>query len=266
MNFLHYYIPDPIFLNLGFITIRWYGLLISLAILACLWLVLKLAQEKKITADQIYDLAFWSVLGGIIGARLYEVFILDWPYYAHNLLAIFKIWQGGLAIHGAILGGALATWLWAKKNQLNFWLLTDLIVVALPLGQAIGRWGNYFNQELFGPPTSWKIGIPIVENHRPTGWENQAYFQPVFLYESLLDLFLFFGLLMIFKKTKTSPGVITLWYLLGYAVIRFMLEFIRLEATPVVWGWRWPQLVSAFIFVLSLFFLLKRRAINFFAR
>ena len=197
MNFLHYYLPNPIFLNLGFIEIRWYGFLISLAILLCLFLVLHLAKKNNISSDNIYDLAFWSTIGGIIGARSYEVFILDWSYYANNLSAIFKIWQGGLAIHGAIIGGAIAVWLWSKKNKKAFWQLLDLITVVLPLGQAIGRFGNYFNQELFGRPTTWPIGIPILENYRPIGFESYAYFQPTFLYESLLNLFLFFILFII---------------------------------------------------------------------
>lgn len=264
MNFLHYYHPNPIFLNLGFVEIRWYGFLISLAILICLFLVLYLAKKNNLSSDDIYDLAFWLVIGGVIGARLYEVFILDWSYYANNLSAIFKIWQGGLAIHGAIIGGGLAVWLWSKKNKKDFWKLLDLIAVVLPLGQAIGRWGNYFNQELFGKPTNWLIGIPILEKNRPFVFESYTYFQPTFLYESLLNLCLFFILFIIFKKIKTSAGTIAILYLLGYGIIRFLMEFVRLDPTPT-FGWlRLPQIVSLIIFVLAITGLIKKKAINFF--
>ena len=237
-------------------------MLISLALLLCLFLVLRLAKSRGLNSDQIYDLAFWSVLGGIIGARLYEVFILNWSYYAANLSAIVKIWEGGLAIHGAIIGGATAVWLWARVNRQNFWQLVDLIALAMPLGQAIGRWGNYFNQELFGYPTNWPIGLPIAKNWRPLGWENFTYFQPTFLYESLLDLILFLILLLIFQKIKTRNGTIFLFYLIGYAVIRFLMEFLRLDPTSTLGPWRWPQFISLLIFFLALIVLFRRNVLK----
>ncbi|NCN07916.1 prolipoprotein diacylglyceryl transferase [Candidatus Falkowbacteria bacterium] len=263
MNLLHYYNPNPVFLRLGYIEIRWYGILMSLAILSGLVLILRLAKQKNISVDQVYDLASWSIISGILGARLYEVFIINWDYYVNNLSAIFKIWQGGLAIHGAIIGGALAVFVWSKKNKFNFWQLVDLIAVALPLGQAIGRWGNYFNQELFGLPTNWSIGIPIAKSNRPIGFENYLYFQPTFLYESLLNLLLFVFLILVYKKIKLPAGTVSILYLLGYSVIRFFMEFIRLDQTPVFWWLRLPQLVSIVIFVFGVSFLVRKKAINF---
>lgn len=259
MNFLHNYLPDPIFLEIGPISLRWYGLLISLALLVCLFLVLRLAKKRGFNSDQIYDLAFWSVLGGLFGARLYEVFILNWSYYSADLSAIVKIWEGGLAIHGAIIGGVMAVWFWAKINRQDFWQLADLIAVALPLGQAIGRWGNYFNQELFGQPTNWPIGLPIAANLRPLGLANFTYFQPTFLYESLLNLFLFLLLLLVIKKGKTKNGAIFILYLLGYAIIRFFMEFLRLDPTPLLGPLRWPQFVSLLIFFLAISLLFRRK-------
>lgn len=264
MNFLHSYIPNPIFLDLGFTQIRWYGLFMSLAILICLFLVVYLAKKINISTDEIYDLAFWLVLSGIIGARLYEVLIINWPYYANNLSAIVKIWQGGLAIHGALIGGLLAVWFWSKKNRHNFWQVVDLIAIVLPLGQAIGRWGNYFNQELFGRPTNSAIGIPILEEYRPVGYENYNYFHPTFLYESLLNLILFLVLFLVFKKSKATTGVITILYLLGYSIIRFFMEFIRLDYTPILLWLRLPQVVSIVIFILVLTFLIRKKVVNFF--
>ena len=237
-------------------------MLISLALVVCLFLVLRLAKSKGLNSDQIYDLAFWSVLGGIIGARLYEVFVLNWSYYAANLSAIVKIWEGGLAIHGAIIGGAIVVWLWARVNRQNFWQLVDLIAVAMPLGQTIGRWGNYFNQELFGYPTTWPIGLPIAKQFRPAGFESFSYFQPTFLYESLLNLILFLILLFIFQKIKTRNGTIFSFYLLGYAAIRFLMEFFRLDPTPMLGPLRWPQFISLLIFFLALILLLGKNILS----
>ena len=257
-NFLHAYQPDPILLSFGFIQIRWYGFLIAIALLVCLSIGKNLAKQKKIDSEKIYDLALWLVIGGILGARLYEVFFIDWNYYAANLSAIVKIWQGGLAIHGAIIGGGLALFWWTKKNRESFLGLADLIAVILPLGQAIGRWGNYFNGELFGRPTNSVIGVPIKEMNRPNGFENYDYFQPTFLYESILNLFLFLILFLIFKKARVQQGTVALLYLIGYAVIRFSTEFIRIDQTPVYFNLRLPQIVSLAIFILAMAVLIKR--------
>lgn len=257
-NFLHTYQPDPVLLSVSFIQIRWYGFLIAGALLICLLIGKNLAKPKKIDSEKIYDLALWLTIGGVLGARLYDVFLIDWNYYANNLSAIVKIWAGGLAIHGAIIGGTLALFLWTKKNRESFIKLADIIAVLLPLGQAIGRWGNYFNGELFGRPTNWTIGIPIKEINRPGGYENYNYFQPTFLYESVLNLFLFLILFLVYKKARVQQGTIALLYLIGYAVIRFSIEFVRIDPTPVYFNLRLPQIASLVIFVLAVAVLIKK--------
>lgn len=257
-NFLHTFNPSPVMAAIGPVNIYWYGFFILLAAAAALLICLYLAKLYQIKADVIIDLAFWLIISGLAGARLYAV-LLELPYFLANPLSIFKIWQGGLAIHGAIIGGLLALWLYAKKNNFNFFQLAGIIITALPLGQAIGRWGNYFNQELFGYPTALPWGIPIVPANRPLDYLNAQYFHPAFLYESLGSLLIFVILFtahyLMIKKNKTSgSGYVSLFisYFLAYSILRFSLEFIRLDPAPVLFGLRFPQLASLLIIFLSL--------------
>lgn len=257
-NFLHTFNPSPIIASIGPINIYWYGFFILLATLASLTVSLYLAKLYKIKTDTMIDLAFWLIIGGLLGARLYEA-LLELPYFLANPLSIFKIWQGGLAIHGAIIGGLLALWLYTKKNNFNFFQLAGIIITALPLGQAIGRWGNYFNQELFGYPTALPWGIPIKAANRSVEYFNSQYFHPVFLYESIGN-FLIFTILfilhyLIIKKNKTNNifyfTLLVLYFLL-YSCLRFFTEFIRIDATLIIFGLRFPQLISLIIIFFSL--------------
>ncbi len=241
--------PSPILLDLGFWQIRWYGFFIAVAFVAGVLVLLSLGKKKNIKENDLYDLALWLVIGGVIGARVYQVFILNWSYYISNLSEIIKIWHGGLAIHGAIIGGLVALGLWLKtKEKKIFWTryiaLTDLLVAPIILGQAIGRWGNYFNQELFGRPTSLSWGIYIAPENRPVDFVSSSYFQPTFFYESVLDLVLFFILWRLAKSERLKVGKMTAIYLLGYGLIRFALEFIRIDQTALVFGLRTPQIVA----------------------
>jgi len=263
MNFLHQFNPQPIIFQLGPITVRWYGLIIVLGLLFGFLLVRHLTKARGIKPDDVYDLGFWLVLSGIVGARLYEVFFINWSYYYANPLAIAKIWQGGLAIHGVIIGGVITLYVWVRIKKQSFWLWSDMIVVALILGQAIGRWGNYFNQELFGWPTSLPWGIPIELAHRPLEFMSYEFFHPTFLYESLLNFVLFLVLLYLIKKKNFQAGVITAIYFIGYSIIRFMMEFIRIDQTPEFWSLRLPQWASVVIVIATIIVLfLKKNKIN----
>jgi phosphatidylglycerol:prolipoprotein diacylglycerol transferase len=267
MNFLHTYIPDPILLDVSFLTIRWYGFFIALAVATGLTMALYLAKKQNINTDKIYDLLLWLTVGGIIGARLYEVLVINWPYYYADLSAIYKVWEGGLAIHGAIIGGVISLWLWTKRSKEKFWQMADLIAVVLPLGQAIGRWGNYFNGELFGRPTDSLIGIPIDISKRPERFLDYQYFQPTFLYESLLNLLLFFILVFIAKYRDIRRGTLTMIYLAGYSAIRFVMEFIRIDPTPVYLGLRLPQVASLLIiFIVVILFFVRQHRLQVFDR
>ncbi|KKQ60653.1 MAG: Prolipoprotein diacylglyceryl transferase [Parcubacteria group bacterium GW2011_GWE2_38_18] len=265
INFLHTFNPQPILFSFGPINIYWYGLFMVLSILGGLAVSIKVASYYCIKKDTIIDLAFWLILGGLIGARIYDV-LLEYRYYLNNPLDIFKIWQGGLAIHGAIFVGALTLWLFAKKQKLNFWLLASVITPGLALGQAIGRWGNYFNQELFGLPTAIPWGIPIAVYNRPTDLVTSQYFHPTFLYESLGSLLIFAILIFIhwlilkncdlkqtaIKICSVIHTLAVLCYAFLYSVLRFTLEFIRIDFAPTILGWRWPQLISLAIGSISL--------------
>ena len=258
-NFLHTFNPSPILFSFGQINIYWYGFFILLATLAALAVSLYLAKLYDIKTDIIIDLAFWLIIGGLIGARLYDVF-LELPYFLANPLDIFKIWQGGLAIHGGILGGAIALWLFTKKHHYNFWQLAGIIVTGLPLAQAIGRFGNYFNQELFGYPTDLAWGIPIDIVHRSWQYFDYNYFHPAFLYESIGNLIIFLILFILhylyIKKNKTNAFyfVLLALYFLLYSSLRFLLEFIRIDATPVIFGLRFPQIMSLIIILFCLIY------------
>lgn len=260
INWLHTFSPDPVLLALGPVTIYWYGFILVLAMIVGILIAVKLAKLYKIKSEVILDLSFWLLLGGLVGARLYHVG-LEWGYYSLNLWDIFKVWQGGLAIHGGIIGGIIVALVFAKRRGLNFWLLSAIVVPALAFGQAIGRWGNYFNQELFGLPTGLPWGIPINPANLPPAYtvsELSRYFHPTFLYESLFCLFLGSFLLLTHYKARQEKTLnvnfqaITLSYLIFYSVGRFVLEEIKIDVTPMVGFLRWPQFISLVIMLFCL--------------
>lgn len=238
--------PSPILIEWGIWQIHWYGLLIAIAIVIGIIVTTKLARARKIPTKAWDNILFYGLIGGLIGARLYHV-ILEWQYYYQNPVDIIKVWQGGLAIHGAILGGLLIVYLLCKRYKLFLWQVTDILIIGVLIGQIIGRWGNFFNQELFGLPTGLPWGIYIELLNRPAGYLASNYFHPTFLYESLANLILLIVILEIYKRRYQLSGLITGVYLIGYSVIRFFLEFIRIDRTPELWGLRWPQWASLII-------------------
>lgn len=265
INFLHNHHPNAILFSFGPVDIYWYGFLILIGSILAITIAIQLGKYYGIKRDSIIDLAFWLILGGIIGARIYHVF-LELPYYLGNPLNIFKIWQGGLAIHGAIIIGIIIIYFFSKKEQINFWLITSLIVPGLALAQAIGRWGNYFNQELFGLPTSLSWGIPIDLINRPLEYLSYEYFHPTFIYESLGNILIFAILIithiLIIKKGKLAIfyfQLLTLGYLILYSILRFSTEFIRIDQTPTIMDWRWPQIASIAIIIAIIWILLKNK-------
>jgi len=256
-SFLHNFLPQPVLFHLGIITIYWYGFFIVLGIITALILILILAKRFNIDPEKIWDLSFYLVLFGIIGARIYEIF-LEFPYYSSHPNQIIKIWEGGLAIHGAIIAGAITLFLFIKKNKLNFWQLMAIVVPGLALGQTIGRFGNWFNQELFGLPTNLPWGIPIEIQNRPLAFINQSFFHPTFLYESLgLLLITIFLVTILYRQknnlTKKVAMKIGAYYLALYSILRFSLEFIKVDTTPIFLGLRWPQFISLIIIIIAIF-------------
>ncbi|WKZ24860.1 MAG: prolipoprotein diacylglyceryl transferase [Patescibacteria group bacterium] len=247
--------PSPVAFNLGPLLVYWYGLVMVLAIVLALLLSLRLARLYNLSSEKVIDIAFYLIIFGFIGARLYEV-ILEWPYYLTYPSQIPQIWRGGLAIHGALLGGLLGLWFYCRRFSLNLWQTISIFLPGVALGQAIGRWGNWFNQELFGLPTNSSWGIFINPINRPLGYEAFAFFHPTFLYESLGCLLLT-GLLVFLVYKKHSPLVVIASYLAGYGLLRFFLEFIKIDYTPILWGLRWPQIISLMFILFSLLLFYK---------
>jgi phosphatidylglycerol---prolipoprotein diacylglyceryl transferase len=244
MNFLHYFHPSAIAWHIGALSIHWYGIIIASALIIGFLIALYTSKQKQVQSDHLYNLFLLLVIFGVIGGRLAHI-ITDWSYYQQHLSEMIKIWHGGLAFHGVALAGLATAYVYCRAKKVPFWLLTDSIIVAVPLMQALGRWGNYFNQELFGQPTNSAWGIPIDWVNRPVGFQHEAFFQPLFLFESLLDLVIFVILLILFKKHKLTSGRLTLLYFVLYSVVRFCLDFIRLEPAklgPLTWG-QWISLV-----------------------
>ncbi|HIK12362.1 MAG TPA: prolipoprotein diacylglyceryl transferase [Oscillatoriaceae cyanobacterium M33_DOE_052] len=226
--------PGPIIVKFGPLTLRWYGLLIATAVLTGVMLSQYLAKQRRLNPEIIGDLAIWLVVGAIPCARIYYV-IFEWPQYAQNPGDIIAIWKGGIAIHGAIIGGAVAAWIFARLQKISFWQLADLIAPSLILGQAIGRWGNFFNSEAFGRPTDlpWKLYIPPTQ--RPWDYLKFEYFHPTFLYESLWNLMVFALLLVLFfqgiqGKLQLKLGTIFLTYFAAYSTGRLWIEGLRTDS------------------------------------
>jgi len=247
--------PGPILIELGPLTIRWYGLLIASAVLIGVSLSQYLAKRRNVDPNILGDLAIWLVIAAIPSARVYYV-LFEWKQYAQHPDQIIAIWNGGIAIHGAILGGTLAAIIFARLQKISVWQLADLVAPSLILGQAIGRWGNFFNSEAFGDPTDlpWKLYIPL--ERRPLNFANYEYFHPTFLYESLWNLMVF-GILitLFFRGLKGSPrlkvGTIALVYMVAYSCGRVWIEGLRTDSL-MIGPLRIAQIVSLTAITLGL--------------
>jgi phosphatidylglycerol:prolipoprotein diacylglycerol transferase len=244
--------PGAELVQIGPITLRWYGLAIALATIVGLLLSQRLAVRRGIDPNLMGDLVIWLIVGAIPMARIYYV-LFRWDYYSQHLNEVVSIWQGGIAIHGAILGGAIATIVFAKLHKLSFWQLGDTVMPCLSLGQAIGRWGNFFNSEAFGAPTNlpWKLYIP--PSNRPPGLANYEYFHPTFLYESLWNLGTFAVLLTLFYRwPKAKPGTLMCIYAIAYSAGRVWIEGLRTDSL-MLGPLRMAQVVSLSLLALGAF-------------
>ena len=243
---------NPIAISLGPLEIRWYALLILSAFLIGIYLIRKEAKRLGENTTQIMDLCFYLILVSIIGARIYYV-IFEFSEYKDNLLDIFKIWNGGLAIHGGIIAGILFTYFYTKKKKLNILKITDIIAPALVLGQAIGRWGNFFNQEAYGSQATLEtlknMHIPnfIIEGMHI----NYNYYHPTFLYESLWCLIIFIVLIIIRRNKKIKIGSITGTYFILYGIERFFIEILRQDSLMFL-NLKVAQIVSVIMIIIGI--------------
>lgn len=234
--------PGPIILELGAIALRWYGLLIATAVLLGVTLSQFLAKKRRVNPDFLGDLAIVLVAGAIPCARLYYV-VFQWQQYVQrswweNFWHMLAIWEGGIAIHGAIIGGTIATIIFARAKRVSVWQFLDLVAPSLILGQAIGRWGNFFNSEAFGKPTDLPWKLFIAPQYRPVELINYEFFHPTFLYESIWNLGIFALLLWLFfwglkKSNQLKTGTIAAVYLIGYSLGRVWIEWLRTDSLMI---------------------------------
>lgn len=243
---------NDILIDLGFITIKWYSVLMLVALLIGIFMISKEAKRFNIDDNFITNLLFWTIIIGIIGARLYYV-VFEWDYYSAHPTEILKIWEGGIAIHGAIIFGTLFIIFYTKKYKLRTLKITDIIVPALCIGQLIGRWGNFFNGEAHGPATTLaflqSLHLPqfIIDGMNING----TYFQPTFLYESLWNLIGFIVLIVIRKRKYLKIGSLTSIYLMWYSVGRFFIEGLRTDSL-MLGEFRIAQIISIVLFIIGL--------------
>lgn len=238
---------DPIAFTIFGIDVRWYGVLISLGVIIGTVLALREAKRKGVNEDTIIDLLLFAIPVAIIGARLYYV-IFSWDSYKNNLLEAINIRGGGLAIHGAIIGGAIVALIFSKIKNISFWKIGDIVAPSLILGQAIGRWGNYANQEAYGGPTDlpWAIVVDGVKVH------------PTFLYESLCNLLIFIFLMWYSRNKVKKDGEVFLLYIILYSIGRFVIEGLRTDSLmlgPI----RVAQLISLLSILVGMIIFYKRR-------
>lgn len=259
--------PGPVIFEIGPLALRWYGLLIALAVLIGIFIAQKLAELRNINPELVADLSIWLVVGAIPCARLYYV-VFQWQEYSQRPEDIVAIWKGGIAIHGAIIGGIIAALIFSRIEKISFWQFADIFAPSLILGQAIGRWGNFFNSEAFGKPTDlpWKLYIP--PQNRPIEYMDFSYFHPTFLYESIWNLTVFFLLIALFlwglkRKDKFKKGTVFFVYLIGYSLGRIWIEALRTDSL-MFGGLRIAQIISIIAIALGLLglfwtYILKRK-------
>ena len=235
--------PGAIAFQVGPLVIRWYGILMATSIVVALWLAHRQARQEGLPADDIIAAGQWSILAGLVGARLYEV-IFNWNYYGQNPWKIIAVWEGGLAIHGGMLVGFLVGVVLAVRWNLPVLRGLDITAPSFVIGQAIGRWGNFFNEEAFGAPTDLPWKLYISPPQRPPGYSQFEYFHPAFLYESVWDLLVFVILVAwVRPRFRAYPGAVFFSYVGLYSIGRFMIEGLRLDSFWIG-SLRVPQLAS----------------------
>ncbi|SUK17304.1 prolipoprotein diacylglyceryl transferase [Staphylococcus aureus] len=249
---------DPVAFNLGPLSVRWYGIIIAVGILLGYFVAQRALVKAGLHKDTLVDIIFYSALFGFIAARIYFV-IFQWPYYAENPGEIIKIWHGGIAIHGGLIGGFIAGVIVCKVKNLNPFQIGDIVASSIILAQGIGRWGNFMNHEAHGGPVSRafleQLHLPnfIIENM----YINGQYYHPTFLYESIWDVAGFIILVNIRKHLKL--GETFFLYLTWYSIGRFFIEGLRTDSLMLTSNIRVAQLVSILLILISISLIVYRR-------
>ncbi|MBC1474989.1 prolipoprotein diacylglyceryl transferase [Listeria grandensis] len=235
---------DPVAIQLGGISIRWYGVIIATAVVVALLIALQEAKKRNVDRELLVDLLIWAIPIAIISARIYYV-LFEWGYYKDHLNEIIKIWHGGIAIHGALIGSVLTAVIFARIKKVSFWQLADIVAPSLIIAQAIGRWGNFMNQEAHGGPTTRAF---LESLHLPDFIINQMYidgiyYQPTFLYESLWNV-IGFIILLILRRTRILRGELFLSYVIWYSIGRYFIEGLRTDSLMLTDTLRMAQFIS----------------------
>ncbi|EOB8949615.1 prolipoprotein diacylglyceryl transferase [Staphylococcus aureus] len=249
---------DPVAFNLGPLSVRWYGIFIAVGILLGYFVAQRALVKAGLHKDTLVDIIFYSALFGFIAARIYFV-IFQWPYYAENPGEIIKIWHGGIAIHGGLIGGFIAGVIVCKVKNLNPFQIGDIVAPSIILAQGIGRWGNFMNQEAHGGPVSRAF---LEQLHLPNFiignmYINGQYYHPTFLYESIWDVAGFIILVNIRKHLKL--GETFFLYLTWYSFGRFFIEGLRTDSLMLTSNIRVAQLVSILLILISISLIIYRR-------
>ncbi len=237
-------------IELGPLTFRAYGIMIALGVLAAVWLVGRRFVARGYSADHATGLAMWAVPAGVVGARAYHV-ITDWQKFDGNWGDAFRIWEGGLGILGGVILGTVAGLAYLRRHDIPYSVGFDVVAPALPLAQAIGRWGNWFNQELFGRPTDLPWGLEIDPGNRPAEYADAETFHPTFLYESLWNLVVFAVLIRIDRTRRLAPGHLFALYLALYSIGRLWVEALRIDDASEIAGLRVNLWVFSVVLVAS---------------
>ena len=258
----------PLGFHVGPLFIRFYGIILMVGALAAAFLAEREARRRNFDTEKVWDGLIWVLVGGIIGARIWHILTPPESMVAQGITTVFylthpldalAIWNGGLGIPGAVIGGALALYWFCRRNKLNFMIWVDIAAPAVALGQAIGRWGNFVNQELYGLPTNLPWAITIDPQYRLPGYENVAKYHPLFLYESLWDLLNMAVLLWLGRRfpNRLKSGDLFIIYLIIYPFGRFFLDFLRLDNAKIA-GLNANQTILAGVFVAAVALLIWR--------
>ncbi len=242
---------NRVFFSLGPITIYWYSFLIFVAVLIGYEIAIRYSKKINFQTGALIDMLLYLVIWSIIGARVYYV-IFNFSLYQDNLLEIFMIWKGGLAIYGAIIAGIIYIGYYCKKNSLNFMRVLDILSLSLLLGQAIGRWGNFFNREAYGGKTTYEAlkSLKIPEFIIQGMYIDGVYYQPTFLYESIWCLIGVFILFYIRKRHSNQVGKQVYFYFIWYGIGRFFIEGLRSDSL-YIGSFRVSQIVSIILILIG---------------
>jgi phosphatidylglycerol:prolipoprotein diacylglycerol transferase len=235
---------DPVAISLGPIQVHWYGLIIGVGIALALWLAMREGEKRGLDKDLFPDLMLWAIPIAILCARLYYV-IFQWDYYSQNPGEILSIWNGGIAIHGALIGAVATAYIFAKKKNVSFWKIADIAAPSIILGQAIGRWGNFINQEAHGGEVSRAFleNLMLPDFIINQMYINGAYYHPTFLYESIWNI-AGFALLLLLRRVNLGRGELFLSYVIWYSIGRFFVEGLRTDSLMLTETLRMAQMIS----------------------